>query len=162
MTYAGWWQVPAHLLPATALATLEFPRTPGGCQPVAWVEGRDWRDRKTSIPLYDARACPPTKATARQLAAAAARSGRPHTCADCGARCQRPLLLDPEDRRPRCPACRQLARLRARQAQLAHARPLLAQRAAQLLGWTDAAILQVDPTVPPPTPACWGSLPLVM
>ena len=153
MTYAGWWQVPAHLLPATALAELEYPRTPGGQQPVAWVECRDWRDRKTSIPLYDARACPPTKATAAQLEAAARRATVRRVCADCQARCQRPLPLDPDDRRPRCPACRQLARLRTRQAQLAQARPHLAARAAELLSWPDAAILQVDLTVPPPTPA---------
>lgn len=151
--YAGWWQVPAHLLPATALGELEYPRTPDGQQPVAWVEGRDWRDRKTSIPLYDARACPPTKATARQLAAAAARTGRQRTCADCQARCQRPLTLNPNDRRPRCPACRHLARLRARQAELRAARPLLADRAAALLGWQDAAVVQVDLHTPPPTPA---------
>jgi hypothetical protein len=152
-TYAGWWQVPAHLLPATALGALEFPRTPDGRQPVAWVQARDWRDRKTSIPLYDARACPPTKATARQLAAASARAGRRRVCADCDARCQRPLTVDPGDRRPRCPACRQVARLRARQAQLAQARPHIAARAAELLGWAEAAIVQVDLHTPPPTPA---------
>lgn len=149
-TYAGWWQVPAHLLPATALGELEYPRTADGCQPVAWVEARDWRDRKASIPLYDARACPPTKATARRLAAASA--GRRRVCADCQARCQRPLTLDPGDRRPRCPACRQVARLRARQAELRAARPACAARAAELLGWADAAVVQVDLHIPPPTP----------
>jgi hypothetical protein len=152
-TYAGWWQVPAHLLPATALAQLEYPRTPDGCQPVAWVDTRDWRDRKASIPLYDVRTCPPTKATARQLEAAAGRTGARRICADCDARCQRPLTVDPGDRRPRCPACRQVARLRARQAQLAQARPHLAARAAQLLGWAEAAVVQVDLHTPPPTPA---------
>jgi hypothetical protein len=152
-TYAGWWQVPAHLLPATTLGELEYPRTPDGRQPVAWVDTRDWRDRKTSIPLYDARACPPTKATAGQLEAAAARAGRRRVCADCDARCQRSLTLDPGDRRPQCPACRQVTRLRARQAELRAARPACAARATELLGWTDAAILQVDLHAPPPTPA---------
>jgi hypothetical protein len=152
-TYAGWWEVPPHLMPATALAELEYPRTADGQQPVGWVETRDWRDKKTTVALYDARTCPPTKATARQLAAAAARSGRRRRCADCNARCQRPLTVDPNDRRPLCPACRHLARLRRRQAQLAETRPLIAERARELLAWPGAAVLQVDLTVPPRTPA---------
>jgi hypothetical protein len=152
-TYAGWWEVHDHLLPATALGDLEYPRTTDGRQPVAWVEARDWSDRETSIPLYDARACPPTKATARQLQAAAARSGRQQTCVDCGARSQRPLPpLDADDPRPLCPACRHVALLR-RQAQLAADRQLIAERARELLGWPDAAVIRVDLTVPPPTPA---------
>jgi hypothetical protein len=152
-TYQGWWQVPPHLLPATALGELEYPRTPDGQDPVAWVEDRDWSDRKTSIPLYDARTSPPSKATARQLDAAAARSGRQRTCADCDARCQRPLTVDPDDRRPLCPACRHVARLRRRQAQLTATRPRIAERARELLGWTGAVVVQVDLDVPPPTPA---------
>jgi hypothetical protein len=152
-TYAGWWEVPDHLLPATTLAELEYPRTTNGQQPAAWVATRDWGDRKTSIPLYDARACPRTKATARQLAAAAVRSGRQRTCAQCGARCQRPLTLDPNDRRPLCPACRHVARLRRRQAELAAARQLCAKRARELLAWSNGAVLQVDLHIPPPTPA---------
>jgi hypothetical protein len=152
-TYQGWWEVPDHLMPATTLGELEYPRIANGQDPVAWVDTRDWSDRKTSIPLYDARACPPTKATARQLSAAANRSGRQRTCADCGAHCQRPLTVDPGDRRPLCPACRQVARLRRRQAQLADARPLIAARARELLAWTAVAVVQVDLHVPPPTPA---------
>jgi hypothetical protein len=153
-TYAGWWQVPDHLMPATALGELEYPRTTDGQRPAAWVDTRDWSDRKTSIPLYDGRACPPTKATARQLEAAAVRSARQRTCAGCGAHCQRPLTVDPEDRRPLCPACRHLARLRRRQAQLAQARLLIAERARELLAWgSGAAVVQVDLHVPPPTPA---------
>jgi hypothetical protein len=152
-TYAGWWEVPDHLMPATTLGELEYPRSTAGQDPVAWVDTRDWSDRKTSIPLYDARACPPTKATARQLAAAAARSTRRRICAQCGAHCQRPLTLDPQDRRPLCPACRQVARLRRAQAEVAAQRRDAAERAAQLLGWDDAALVQVDQTIPPPTPA---------
>jgi hypothetical protein len=152
-TYAGWWQVPDHLMPATTLGELEYPRTANGQDPVAWVDTRDWSDRETSIPLYDARACPPSKATARQLAAVAARSGRQRTCAQCGARCQRPLTVDPNDRRPLCPACGHVVRLRRRQAELGAARQLCAEQARELLAWTGAAVLQVDLHVPPPTPA---------
>ncbi len=153
-TYAGWWEVPDHLLPATALGELEYPRTSDGQPVTAWVDTRDWSDRKTSIPLYDARGCPPTKATAAQLQAAAARSGRQRRCADCDARCQRPLPpLDPDDPRPLCPACRHVALLRRRQADLAADRLVCAQRAGELLAWTGAAVLQVDLHVPPPTPA---------
>jgi hypothetical protein len=152
-TYAGWWQVPDHLLPATALGELEYPRTPDGRPPVAWVDTWDWSGRKTSIPLYDARTSPPTKATARQLAAAGERSGRQRTCADCGAHCQRPLSVDADDRQPLCPACRHLARLRRWQARLAARRPYIAARARELLGWTGAVVVQVDLHVPPLTPA---------
>jgi hypothetical protein len=153
-TYHGWWQVPAHLLSATALGELEYPRAPDG-EPAAWVEvGENWQGKRDTIALYDARACPPTTATAGQLAAAATRSGRRRVCADCDARCQRPLPpLSEQDPRPLCPACRHIAQLRQRHAQLAQARLACAQRAGQLLGWSDAAIVQVDLTVPPPTPA---------
>jgi hypothetical protein len=153
-TYQGWWAVPDHLLPVTALGELEYPRTADGQPVAAWVDTRDWSDRETSIPLYDVRACPPTKATARQLDAAAARSGRQRRCADCGACCQRPLpSLDADDPRPLCPACRHLALLRRRQAELAADRLVCTQRARELLAWTGAAVIQVDLTIPPPTPA---------
>jgi hypothetical protein len=149
-TYVGWWQVPDYLLPATALAELEYPRTADGRQPATWVDTWDWSGRKTSIGLYDARACPPTNATARQLAATAARSGRQRTCAGC----QRPLTATPTTtRRPLCPACRHVARLRHWQAQLAAHRPLIAERARGLLAWPGAAVVQVDLHMPPPTPA---------
>jgi len=122
-TYAGWWQVPDHLMPATALGELEYPRTADGQAPVAWVDTRDWSDRKTSIPLYDARACPPTKATGAQLASAAdgSKLGRRRVCSDCGARCQRPLPSLPEvpGSGPLCPACRHIALLRRKQAEVA-------------------------------------------
>jgi hypothetical protein len=156
-TYAGWWEVPPHLMPATALAELEYPRTADGQQPVGWVETRDWRDKKTTVALYDARTCPPTKATARQLAAASGSSTRRRrrACADCGARCQRPLppLHEAPGSGPLCPACRHIALLRCAQADAAKARRRSAERAAELLGWTDAAVVQVDLAVPPPMPS---------
>ena len=155
--YAGWWQVPPHLMPATALGELEYPRTADGQQPVGWVQTRDWRDKKTTLPLYDARTCPPTKATARQLAAASDASKRRQrrTCADCGARCQRPLppLHELPGSGPLCPACRHIALLRRAQADAAKGRQESATRAAELLAWTDAAAVQVDRTVPPPAPS---------
>ncbi len=152
--YAGWWQVPPYLLPATALGELEYPRVPAG-KPAAWVQVREnWQGRHDTVALYDAHACPPTRATARQLVAAASRSARQRTCADCGARCQRPLPpFSQQDPRRLCPACRHVALLRQRQAELQQTRLACAERAHQLLGWHDAAIIQVDLTVPPPTPA---------
>jgi hypothetical protein len=155
--YAGWWEVPPHLMPATALGELEFPRTANGQQPAGWVETRDWRDKKTSLPLYDARTCPPTKATARQLAPAggASKRGRRRICADCGACCQRPLpaLYEAPGLGPLCPACRHIALLRRAQAEAAKGRWRSAERAAELLTWADAAIVQVDLSVPAATPA---------
>ncbi len=156
-TYAGWWQVPDHLMPATALGELEYPRTADGQAPVAWVDTRDWSDRKTSIPLYDARACPPTKATGAQLASAAdgSKLGRRRVCSDCGARCQRPLPSLPEvpGSGPLCPACRHIALLRRKQAEVATQRLDSAEHAAQVLGWDEAALVQVDQTVPPSAPS---------
>jgi hypothetical protein len=156
-TYAGWWEVPPHLMPATALAELEYPRTADGQRPAGWVETRDWRDKKATAALYDARTCPPTKATARQLEAASGTSTRRqrHTCADCGAHCQRPLppLHEVPGSGPLCPACRHIALLRRAQADAATARQGSAERAAELLAWIDAAVVQVDLTVPPPTPS---------
>jgi hypothetical protein len=70
------------------------------------------------------------------------------------ARCQRPRRpLDQHDPRPLCPACRHVAPLRHRQAELATCRQACAQRARELLASSDMAVLQVDLTVPPPTPA---------
>lgn len=155
-TYPGWWQVPPHLLPATALGELEYPRTADGQPIAAWVQTRDWRDKKVEVALYDARTCPPSTATAAQLATAARTSKRQQRrrCADCGARCQRPLpLYEVQGSGPLCPACRHIALLRRHQAQLAAARHSIAARAGELLAWPHATIVQVDLTVPPPAPS---------
>jgi hypothetical protein len=156
-TYTVWWQVPPHLLTATALGELEYPRTADGQPIAAWVQTRDWRDNKAEVPLYDARTCPPSTATAAQLAAAAGTSKRQQrrVCADCDARCQRPLppLHEVQGSGPLCPACRHIALLRRRQDQLAANRPSIAARAAELLAWPHATIVQVDLTVPPPAPS---------
>ena len=175
--YPGWWDVPAHMMPATALSELEFPRSPTE-RPHAVVEVRaDWRGKESVVALYDARLCPPTKSTGGQLAAAAAKSKRSRVCADCGAHCQRPLrslgdvlpertglgVPEPDHEvivaalrdsgRPLCPACRAVALLRVRQAELVAARPGWSRRAEQLLGWAPAAaVVQVDLTTPPRSP----------
>lgn len=145
--YAGWWEVPEHLVTATTLGQLEFPRTAPD-QPTAWVETRDWRDKKDTVALYDARKAVPTKATAAQLEAAAARSTNPRTCPDCGAHTQRPLV-DVK----LCPACARIGRLRAAQQRAAVDRAAAATTVAQLLARPDLAVVQVDLTVPPPTPS---------
>jgi hypothetical protein len=64
-----------------------------------------------------------------------------------------PPPLSQDDRRALCPACRHVALLRRRQAELAASRLVCAQHARELLGWHDAAIVQADLTVPSPTPA---------
>jgi hypothetical protein len=139
---------------ATQLGELEFPRTaPRLLDAAATVETYDYRDRKTTVALYDARTAAPTSASAAVLAAAAARATRTRICADCGARCQRPLPTGGQDR-PLCPACRQVARLREAQQDAAKGRAAAAVTAAGWLAdWPDLAVVQVDLTVPPPTPS---------
>ena len=88
-TYPGWWAVPEHLMSAGSLAELEFPRMAPD-RPAGRVETRDWRDRRTTVALYDARSAPVSRASGAQLEAAAARATRSRRCADCGANCQRP------------------------------------------------------------------------
>jgi hypothetical protein len=95
---------------------------------------------------------PPSKASAGQLVAAHRKSARPRVCEDCGARCQRPLVQHSEDDPQRlCPACRQIARLRERQAELAQLRAQHGEWAGKVLAWEAGAVVQVDLTVPPPS-----------
>lgn len=150
-TYEGWWEVPPHLMSATALKELEFPRVATG-DPVAWVRARDWRGKADEVALYDVRVCPPTPATAAQLEAAGRRAdaGR-RVCEDCGALCQRPVPpRDDAGSRRLCPACRHILVLRVRQRVAAANRDRQARWAADVLAAGDAVIVQVDLTVPPP------------
>ncbi|MGH3378866.1 MAG: hypothetical protein ACRDP6_29470 [Actinoallomurus sp.] len=149
----GWWgEVPGHLRSLTQLRDGEFPREPAG--PVrAWVQTRDWRDRKDEVPLYDVAESRPTAASARQLEAAARRrSAVVRLCGDCGARCEQPLPVE-QDGRALCPACRHIARLRAEQVRLAGLRDKRSAWAADLLADEALAVLEVELFVPPPSPS---------
>jgi hypothetical protein len=148
--YEGWRQVPDGLMTATQLGELEYPRLPLG-RPTAWVTTYDWRDKKTEVALYDARQCPPTKSSAKALTAAAARSTRGRVCADCGARCERPIPADVGDR-PLCPVCRLVVQLRVAQQGIAAGRATLVAQAQEWLARPDVAIVQVDLVNPGPTP----------
>lgn len=150
--YAGWWEVPDHLMSVTGLQELEFPRVGDG-DPVAWVEIREnWRGKKDTVALYDVRRCPPSKAAAGHLVAAARKSTKQRVCEDCGARCQRPLPRHSEDDSRRlCPACRHITRLRTRQAEIAELREQHSAWAAKVLAWETGAAVQVDLVVPPPS-----------
>ncbi|MDI6101881.1 hypothetical protein QLQ12_25000 [Actinoplanes sp. NEAU-A12] len=150
-TYQGWWEVPAGMLTATALRDLEFPRHPTD-RPHAWVKGENWRGKKDTFALYRAEDCPPTAASAAHLDAAAARSGRPRSCADCPAICQRSLPADVGGR-PLCPACRNVVLLRQAQEKARQAQAAAAAEVAEVLAWPGAVVVQVDQSVPPPTPA---------
>ncbi|WP_432830523.1 hypothetical protein [Dactylosporangium sp. CA-092794] len=150
-SYASWRDVPSHLLSATLLGELEFPRKPDPAARAALVHTRDWSDHDTTVTLFDARRCPPTGASAGQLAAAAARATRSRVCADCAAWCQRLLPVD-LDGRPLCPACRSVLLLRRAQAQAADDRAAAAAQLHTALHWPDVAVLQVDVTTPERTP----------
>jgi hypothetical protein len=151
--YAWWGEVPERLRSLTQLRDGEYPREPGG--PVrAWVQTRDWRDRKEEVPLYDVAESRPTAASARQLEAAARRrTAAVRDCGDCGAHCEQPLPVEPKDGRALCPACRHIARLRAEQARLAELRDTRSAWAAELLADEDLAVLEVELFVPPPSPS---------
>jgi hypothetical protein len=153
VSYAGWWEVPSHLMSTTGLGELEFPRVAEG-EPVAWVDADNWRGKADSVALFDVNLCPPSKASAGQLVAAGKKSSKQRACEDCGARCQRPLPQHSEaDQRRLCPACRQIARLRERQAEVAGMREQHREWAAKLLAGESSAVVQVDLVVPPPTDA---------
>lgn len=149
-TYEGWRQVPGHLLTATQLGELEFPRTPTD-KPHAHVETYDWRDKKDTVPLYNVHRCPPTKATGPQLAAAAARSTRSRVCADCGAHCQR--ILPEVGGRPLCPVCRGVVLLRDAQEKIAAARIETVAGVREKLARPNLAIVQTTIHNPGRTPA---------
>ncbi|QFU90941.1 hypothetical protein [Amycolatopsis sp. YIM 10] len=152
-TYQGWWDVPAHLLTKTALGELEFPRTCEGRKPDAFVEARDWRDRKALFALFDVRECPPTAASAAQLDTAQRRRVKTRACQDCGARCQQPLTTVGEHPVPArlCPACRHIALLRREQTRFAEHRARIAADVAAVLTGPPAVLLQLDLHEPPRT-----------
>lgn len=147
-TYEAWRQVPASFATRTQLAHADLPRQPGG--PVrAYVNARDFRDKKTRQPLYLVAESEPTAASAAQLAAAAARRTAVRTCEDCGARAQQALTAH-EDRHL-CAMCRSIARVRERQRELREARPGLSAWARRLLGREDLAIVWAEEQAAEPT-----------
>ncbi|WP_143028101.1 hypothetical protein [Lentzea albidocapillata] len=146
----------------TQLADLDLPRDPSGQAVVAEVEVYNWRDKKDIVDLFDARSCPPTKATGKQLESAAARGKDKRTCQRCGARCQRSLSAGPEtvsstpekvESRLLCPTCRFVLKLLGKQEELAAARSEHAVWAIEVLARERLAVLWVDDVVPEPTPS---------
>ena len=150
-TYTGWRDVPGHLFTRTQLRELEFPREPVPAAKVAVVHTRDWSDHESTVELYDAYRCPPTKSSAGSLAAAAARATRARVCADCGS-CGLLRPLFGADGRALCSACFSVVLLRRAQAEQAQARTVAADTVAQLLTRERAVVLQVDARNPGPTP----------
>jgi hypothetical protein len=146
--FAGWWEVPDGLMTATELGRLEFPREPTASHHASVTAASSWRYSVEEHFLYVAQRCPPTAATGANLAAAAARSSRPRSCADCGAYPQRPLPVDVGGR-PLCPVCLSVALLRREQAEAREKQAHTAAWIAELLAWPDARVFQVDLTDAP-------------
>lgn len=140
--YKGWWQVPAEagLLTKGQLAELEFPRQPSQL-PAGRVHADDFRGRRNRliVDLYQPEACPPTTASAAQLAAAANRSNRVRECAECGCHSERPL--SERDGRALCPVCSHIQQLRDKQAAARDMQQWAAEQAAAALAEPDAVIL---------------------
>ncbi|MEU4235526.1 hypothetical protein AB0F17_65645 [Nonomuraea sp. NPDC026600] len=149
--YQRWGEVPWNLASRSQLAGADLPREPSG-PVVAKVAGTDWRDDEVWIDLYRVADCPPTRATAGQLAAAdRRRTATVRECADCGAQCQQGLAM--RDQRPRCLACSHIARLVEKQLRLRERRTVLTQWARDLLDDAATAVLWVDLHEAPRTPA---------
>ncbi|SBT64247.1 hypothetical protein GA0070622_1217 [Micromonospora sediminicola] len=109
--YERWRDVPTGFYTKTQLADLDLPRQAGG--PVAaYVATRDWRDRKTTVPLYAWGESVPSPASLAQLEAARRRGGAGRVCDGCGARPDRPAIAG-DGGRHWCPACARIQRLRA-------------------------------------------------
>jgi hypothetical protein len=152
-TYTGWRQVPAHLLTATALRQLEFPRTSNGRTPDAYVKANDWDGHPDTFELFDLRACPPTTSTAAQLDAAQRRAVTSRTCQDCGARAQATLPTLGKGPVPArlCGTCRHIALLRGEQDRFGRYRGRVAADVAAVLTGPPAVVLQLDLHEPPRT-----------
>lgn len=143
--YERWSDVPRHLMTATGLASLDYPRTP--IEVVATVDGYDHRSKPQVYDLYDAAQSPPNRTTVGRLTP---QRWQGRVCTDCGAAAQRPLV-DAEPRR--CPACAHIAAIRKRQALFADNRRHAIARAREILGWDRMTVVQVDVTTPPRTPS---------
>lgn len=150
-TYQGWRQVPAGLHSKTQLGDLDLPRVPGG--PVrAHVETYDWRDKKTSVPLYALAESVPSPATIGQLEAARRRGDGGRVCDRCGAYPDRPLPADGEGL---CMACNRARRLLEATDQAARDRVDVARWAAGILdpAMPPAVVLHVRQFFRPPAPS---------
>ncbi|MFG2226565.1 hypothetical protein [Streptomyces sp. NPDC048644] len=143
--FARWGALPPdRYMTRTQLADLDQPREPGG--PVrATVEGRDGAGRRATFDLYLISESRPTRASAAQLAAAAARRATgTRVCEQCGARPDLPCtrvgdwLL--------CRTCAHIDMLRARQKQAAEARARATAYAAELLADERLTVLHVGYT----------------
>ncbi|MFG2141524.1 hypothetical protein [Streptomyces sp. NPDC048650] len=135
----------------TQLGSLDLPREPGG--PVrATVEGRDGTGRRAVFDLYSISESRPTRAGARQLAAAADRCATgTRVCEQCGARPDLPCTQ--VDAWLLCQVCAHIEKLRARQRQAAEARARATEQAAELLADGRLAVVHLDYTDRGTTPA---------
>ncbi|MFH8558894.1 hypothetical protein ACH4FE_35630 [Streptomyces celluloflavus] len=150
--FARWSALPPDLyMTRTQLANLDQPREPGG--PVrATVEGRDGAGRRATFDLHLISESRPTRASAAQLASAAARrTTGTRVCEQCGARPDLPCTR--VDDWLLCRTCAHIDMLRARQKQAADARTRAAAYAAELLADERLAVLHVGYTDRGTTPA---------
>jgi len=145
--FARWRDVPSHLMTASRLTSLEFPRSP--VAPAATVAGFDYRGKPDVHDLYNARTSPPTRTTTARLVALAEQSPKTRRCTDCGAHSQIPLYPP----NPLCLACQHIHKIRKLQEQRTAARDYAIAQARKLLAADRAAVVQIDVTTPEPTPS---------
>ncbi|MEU8623118.1 hypothetical protein [Streptomyces sp. NPDC048623] len=149
--YSRWSEVPWHLATRTQMARADLPREPAG--PVrGYVAGRDFRDKKMDVELYDVAESRPTKASGVQLASAASRrSATVRVCTDCGAHCQLPL----QERQGRylCAMCWRIASVVDTQIELRERRAENAAWARHLFEAGPLAVTWVELVAAEPTPS---------
>ncbi|MEC4015460.1 hypothetical protein [Streptomyces sp. H27-D2] len=149
--FTFWSEVPAGYLTKAQLQDLDLPREPRG--PVrATLDGCDGAGRRAARDLYLVSESVPTRSSAAQLAAAAARrTTGARQCEQCGARPELPCAR--VDGWLLCGTCAHIEKLRARQKQAAEQRTHAAELAARLLADERLAVVHVDYTDRGATPA---------
>jgi hypothetical protein len=151
--FRSWSDVPPGVyLTKTQLAQLDLPRRPAA--PAAWVDGYDFRDKKTAIDLYRVDESVPSPATGRALTAARARTNGPdpRQCTHCGAHPELPCSVYQDGDRL-CRACAHSRSLQAVQRESAGRRGQAAARAAELLADDRTVLVHVDLTQRGTTPS---------
>ncbi|MFJ3182581.1 hypothetical protein ACIPJN_29900 [Streptomyces sp. NPDC086796] len=148
--FGRWNEVPWEYASRTQMSRADLPRRPDG-PVVGYVAGRDFRDKEIAVELYDVRASRPSGASGPQLAAAAERrTSAVFECSACGAQTQLPLS---EDGGHLCVMCRRIAGIAGFQAELRTRREEIGSWARSLFAGGELAIVWVELTAAPDTPA---------
>lgn len=148
--FGRWSEVPWEYASCTQMSRADLPRKADG-PVVGYVAGHDFRDKEMQVAVYDVRASRPSGASGPQLAAAAGRrTAAVYECAGCSAQTQLPLS---EEGGHLCAMCRRMAGIARFQAELRTRRDQIGTWARSLFAGGELAIVWVELTAAPNTPA---------